>query len=298
MSSIPERTIGVVILNYKSYLDTETLVHELLSNKTKHRLIIQIVDNASPNDSFSYLWDKFKDVSDVYVNKNNENSGFACGNNFGLKLLAKYSPDYALVLNNDVHFDTSILDKLVTVYESINNVGAVAPLQCYPSGQYDKRGLAIPNFINDFFSYTYIYYRLWRDSLDIVENTEYKGVRKVGIIPGCFIFIDYALFESIGFFSEDTFLFCEERFLARKLKDIGRSNYLLLDCHFIHDHSKTINDEASFLRQLGLLHDGRVAYTRRYRKFASLKVALLNLMWFYQSNRVKLIAFLRKNLFQ
>ncbi len=294
MSDNIGKKIGIVILNYKSFLDTEILINELLAQSTAHELIIQVVDNASPNESYEYLNDKFGEISNVHIYANSVNSGFAKGNNVGLRLLESYSPDYALVLNNDIHFDISILDKLIAVYERINDAGAISPLQKYPSGDVDCKTLVLPDFIHDILSYTYFFSKVQRSSLAFSENCSYPGVRKVDVIPGCFIFISFELFRSVGYFSEDTFLFCEERFLARKLKDAGRSGYLLLDCSYIHDHSKTINSEVALLRQLRMMHDGKVAYTRSYRRFPTIKIALLRCMWLYQSCRIRTVAFLRR----
>lgn len=294
MSSTGCRKIGIVILNYKSYLDTEILVKELLSQETPHELIIQIVDNASPNESYTYLKDKLGNIPNVYIHANSENSGFAKGNNVGLRLLESFSPDYALVLNNDVHFDISLLDKLVTVYERIDDAGAMAPLQQYPSGEVDCKTLVLPGFLHDVLSYTYMFSKRQRCALTFKENCSHLAVRRVDVIPGCFVFISYDLFRNVGFFSEDTFLFCEERFLARKLKDAGRSSYLLLDCSFIHDHSKTINGEVALLKQLRMMHDGKLAYTRAYRHFPTVKVAVLRCMWAYQNCRIRTMAFLRR----
>lgn len=283
------KTIGVVILNYKSYKDTESLVKDLISQKSEHNIVIQIVDNASPNESYEYLSTNLKDIPSVFVTANDDNSGYARGNNLGLRLLAKHSPDYALVINNDIRFDISILNRLIELSESIENVGSLAPVQYFPNGEADKQRLAIPTFWDDVTAYTYIFPKMRSTQLALKENTHYKGVQQVGIVPGSFTFIDYKLFESVGFFSEDTFLFCEERFLARKLRNIGRLNYIALDCGFVHHHSKTINSEIQIMRQFRLLHDGRVAYTKCFRRYPKLKVAILNMMFFYQYTRIKTI---------
>lgn len=288
------KTIGVVILNYKSYKDTESLVKDIVAQKSAHKLIIQVVDNASPNESFEYLSEHLKGIPNLYLTANDKNNGYACGNNLGLRLLKKYSPDYALVINNDIRFDVSILDRLIEVCETIDNVGAVAPVQYYPNGEPDRMRLALATFWDDVTAYSYTFARLRSTQLSLRENTQYKGVEQVGIVPGSFTFIDYKLFESVGFFSEDTFLYCEERFLSRKLKEIGRLCYIVLDCGFVHHHSKTINSEFDFKRQFRMLHEGRIAYTRRFRRFPKLKVAVLNFMYHYQIARVSTIKAIKR----
>ena len=286
--------IGIVILNYKTYLDTEILVKEIIGEETQHELFIQVVDNASPNESAEYLSKKLADMKNVFFYANNENSGFAKGNNIGLRLLKEYNVDYALVLNNDIHFELSVLDKLIETYNKIPDSGVIAPLQKLPNGELEKfRSLNFPTFLMDVLSYTYFLIR-FEKKWEYKQNTDYSNVQKVSIIPGCFIFIDYKLFESVGFFDECTFLFCEERFLSKKMTNVGKSNYLLLDCSYIHDHSKTIKKEVPSLNQRRLLHDGRIKYTKKYRSFPLLKTYILSVFWYYSIMIFKLYKFLKK----
>lgn len=49
--------IGIVILNYKTYKDTIRLVKDLLSFSISDDFIIVVVDNDSPNESYSVLDD-------------------------------------------------------------------------------------------------------------------------------------------------------------------------------------------------------------------------------------------------
>ena len=287
--------IGIVILNYKTYKDTERLVNEIIHSESKHDIFIQVVDNDSPNESYDYLVANLKQPN-VGIFLNDKNSGFAKGNNVGLNMLQSFSPDYALILNNDIRFELSVLDKLIETYQSIGDCGAIAPIQKLPSGENERfHSLLQPTFKMDIFSYTQLFLRRkrwWKYS----ENTPYKGVQEAPIIPGCFVFIDYNLFAEIGFFDESTFLFCEERFLAKKLYDIGKKNYILLDCYYIHDHSKTIKHEVSSLNQKRLLRDGQIAYTKKYRKHPILKTFFINVMWQYYKLVFYMKLFVKKQL--
>lgn len=287
------RRIGIVILNYQTFAETERVVKELLSQECSHDMFIVVVDNASPNNSYEYLQSALGNYANVLVYKNGENSGYAKGNNVGLCLLAPKEPEYVLVVNNDVHFNVSVFDKLIEAYERVDDAGAISPLQYYGTGELNRARLDIPSFWEDMFDYTFLLSRLTSSSLDFKENTPYKDVFKVGRNHGSFILMDYKLFSELGFFTEDTFLFCEERFLARKLLDAGKSCYMHLGCSYIHDHSRTISNEVAFLRQLRLLHEGRLAYTRRYRKYPELKSMLLSLMWAYQYARVRISSYVR-----
>ena len=280
--------IGIVILNYKTYLDTEKLVKEIVAQKTIHKLYIQVVDNASPNESAEYLSKNLSGIENVSFYANNENSGFAKGNNVGLRLLKKHNVDYALILNNDVRFDLSVLDRLISVYDEVKDAGVIAPLQKLPNGELEVfETLNCKNFLYDLSSFTY-FIRKFRKKWQYKENTVYKNLQKVDIVPGCFLFIDYNLFENASFFDESTFLFWEEHFLYKKMEQAGKSNYLLLDCSYIHDHSKTINQEYVQLGQFKLYRDGLIAFTKKYRSLPFIKCLLINIMFNYTALRINI----------
>ena len=119
-------------------------------------------------------------------------------------------------------------------------------------------------------------------------NAGENRVQCVDFIPGCFIFIDYNLFESIGFFDESTFLFCEERLLFKQMQKKNRQNYFILDCFYVHEHSKTINNEVSLLKQKRLLLEGYIIFTQKYRRFPQLKVFLLKFAFIIYSIKTRL----------
>lgn len=268
--------VGVVILNYKTYKDTIRLVNDLLSFEMKDELQIMVVDNYSPNESFVILKKELYGIHNVKVIQSDENGGYAKGNNIGLRALKEYNPEYALILNNDVYFTENTLKNCIDSYQKLSNVGQISPLQMLPNKKIANLGnLKCNTFVEDILNHFVLYHKFSKRKIEYLPKVAENNVLKVDIIPGCFIFIRFKLFESIGFYDEDTFLFCEERFLYKKLSDIGYHNYLLLDDAYIHDHSLTIKKEVDIIRQKKLYNDGQVIYTKKYRTLPGLKSFLL-----------------------
>ena len=82
--------------------ETKNCVDSILTNVNGDKKII-IIDNASPNNSFSILSELFANDNTVDVITTDNNLGFACGNNFGYRYaLDKYQPDFIVVMNNDM----------------------------------------------------------------------------------------------------------------------------------------------------------------------------------------------------
>lgn len=271
--------IGVVILNYKTWSETVTLTDKLLAmNSPLFDLFIEIVDNCSPNESYEYLSARYKDLPNVEVSQSSVNGGFARGNNFGLRRLAEIAPDYALVVNNDVLFEAEVLEQCVKMYPLLDRPGALAPIQYLPDGtQANFTQLKCNTFGDDLLLQFCILNKLFKRRHQYAPNTSLSNVQSVDIIPGCFMFIDYNLFSQLGFYYEGTFLYCEERFLYKKTFNANRINYILLEYNYIHNHSTTINSTVSRRRQRKLMHDGRVLFTKYYRRFPAIKIAILNI---------------------
>ncbi len=90
-----------VILHYLATDMTRKCVEEIrcLSGE-KH---IVVVDNASPNDSGKILAEEYASDEEITVILNNENAGFARGNNLGVQwVLENLEAEFVVVLNNDV----------------------------------------------------------------------------------------------------------------------------------------------------------------------------------------------------
>lgn len=263
-----------LILNYKSYKDTIIIANEILNFKPDFSFAIVIVDNNSPNDSFSVLNEQFKNINNVYTIQNHENSGFAKGNNFGLKWMNSLLPEYVCIINNDVHFELTAIEYLISIYPKLNNPGVIAPIQYLPNGKpaYFPNIENAPSFIQELKTYipfSKLHY------ISYTSNTDFIDIKYVDIIPGAFMFIDYNNFKNINFFDEETFLYGEERILAKKIKENGMKNYIVLSQKYVHQHSKTVSSEVSELRQQLLMLKGKEIYFNKYFKMPKLKITIL-----------------------
>lgn len=267
-----------IILNYKTYLLTETLVDELLTEGIGNDRII-VVDNASPNDAASYLLARYNDVDCVDIVRCDENGGFARGNNTGLRFAKRYSPQYVTIINNDVHFSTAVTSELIDRYQKLPDAGVIAPIQVDKDGrEVDFQELKLPDLMFDIRSYMFFFGNKRHKYQD---NCPVACTQRVGIIPGAFMFTDYAWFEAAGFFDESTFLYCEERFLGKKVLDRGRHCYIATDCTYIHDHGSTVSKLYDRQAQGMMIFEGRKQYIRKYRRASWLQIAILTLFYHF-----------------
>ena len=259
-----------LILNYKTYQETIGLTEKLCEEGLIDKHVL-IVDNASPNNSFEILRKQFDGYKNVEVIASPENGGFAKGNNFGLRYAKKYNPQYVCIINNDVLFSMATIDHLCEWYEKLPSVAFISPRQILPNGKEAQfRNMDVPTIWTDLSQYNF-----WGKIHHYTENTDIKGVHKIGIIPGAFTFTSYSRFEELGFFDEETFLFCEERFIAKKAQLAGLNNYIILDETYLHAHSATIKNEASAKKQRKMILEGRCIYHQKYSKLPRFSVWIL-----------------------
>lgn len=272
--------IVFIILNYNSYEDTIRVVNEILTFDGFGIKVI-VVDNNSPNNSYELLRKEFWGNYSVDVINSQNNGGYARGNNFGLRYAKKYKPLFACIINNDVHFTKDTISYLMEIWGKLSNPAIISPVQTLPGDRIATfQSLSIPSFLDDIIQY----FPFIKKQIDICCYSEdFKGCdsMKVDYVPGAFLFTKYDLFESLDFFDEETFLFGEEKMLAKKIKDNGLNCYIIPSQTYLHEHSKTINKEASLKKQRQFLHKGRIEYARKYRNCPNVCILLLNTAYLF-----------------
>ena len=89
-----------VVLHYMTYEDTVECIESIRLLEGEKDIVV--VDNASPNDSGERLEKAYKDTKGVYVLLNQQNLGFAKGNNVGYRYAKEIlGSDYIVLINND-----------------------------------------------------------------------------------------------------------------------------------------------------------------------------------------------------
>ena len=90
-----------VILHYRAAEMTRTCVERIRALNGSNYIVI--VDNASPNGTGELLAEEYAGEDNITVLLNQENAGFARGNNLGIRWVCEHlEADYVVVLNNDV----------------------------------------------------------------------------------------------------------------------------------------------------------------------------------------------------
>ncbi len=113
--------ISFVILHYLVADETIQCVDSILAN-VEGKISIIVVDNSSPNSSFSELCEHYTKNKRVFLIKNSFNSGYASGINFGYNFAKKkFNPDFIVAMNNDMTIlQSDFCKKIIDIFNRTN----------------------------------------------------------------------------------------------------------------------------------------------------------------------------------
>lgn len=227
--------IGIVILNYITYLDAIGCIKSIKQtfiNKYK----IYLVDNASPNNSFEELTNEFGSDTEVEIIGLDMNEGYAVGNNVGIKKAVEDGCRYILVSNSDVIYYDQSINKLFDFIECQKDAGIVGPVTHRVNKEayyYVRKEMKFIHIISKNKVYRYLFRHIKSNSY-FYEPEDLKDKTVVGCVQGCCMLMRVEALQKINFFDENTFLYMEEPILERKLSKTNYKTYYFPYAHIIH----------------------------------------------------------------
>ena len=125
--------VYVLVLNYSSFEDTIQCV-ETLRRLDHSNVRLLVIDNASPDGSGKALSQRFGEAEFLQLPMN---TGYAGGNNAGIRVALERGADYVFVVNPDIRVDESTVshcvelmqrDRTMMSRETLEQVGGFDPL--------------------------------------------------------------------------------------------------------------------------------------------------------------------------
>lgn len=197
---------------------------------------IIIVDNASPQRDVDTLQDEFPQIKII---KSERNLGFAGANNLGFR---ESTGTYVLFLNPDTKLIEPSINVLFEAIQSLPDTGIVGCKLLNSDLSVQTSSIQkFPTILNQALDTEYLRLRwphcpLW----EIAPLFSLEGkVYKVEVIPGACMLLRRNVFEQVGMFSEDYFMYAEDLDLNYKVKHAGFSNYYVSKTAIIHHGGKS-----------------------------------------------------------
>ena len=227
--------LSVIIVNYNVKELLEQCINSIITSGKNLKIEIIVVDNNSFDGSVEYLKAKFPDQPTLKFISNTTNVGFAKANNIGVKDSAG---KYVLILNPDTVLQEDTLEKCISFYENGKDMGALTCKLLLPNGRLDlacRRSFPTPSValyrmlgLSKLFpgSKTFGKYNL--TYLD--EDKTYE----VDAIVGAFMLIKRDIYDKVGGFDEDYFMYGEDLDLCYRIKKAGYKIFYFSDTSIIH----------------------------------------------------------------
>ena len=247
------------------------------------RLPIVIVDNCSTDQSYQSIKETFEGDQCTYIIKNVQNTGYAAGNNVGLRYIEKQLPeiDTVCIMNPDIRIDS--LEILHHLYSTLwlDDKLAVVTAQTIYNGN-----LRYPNdFGWKYLTSTYMMFGGTLLGKIIKPSIRYTSVKVtngymayVDIVQGCFFMAKMKPFQQVGFFDENTFLYEEEAILGKKMQQAGYKEAVLLDTFIFHNHhekDKRLIKKQTKLFDMMCFYNSRKYYINFYSDETEIKKKLM-----------------------
>lgn len=197
--------VAIILVNYKDYAKRylEDCLLGLRSQDFIGEIKLYIVDNETSEESFKYLKSQ---VPEAEIIRNQNNDGFAKGNNDAIKKALETGFAYVVLFNLDTIIDKSAISEMVKLAESSEWIGVVqSRLMLWP----DKE--KVNSIGNDTH---FLGFGFCRGYNEIYKDKEIKDGKEIFYPSGAAVLFKSKVLKEIGLFDEDYFMYNEDQDLG------------------------------------------------------------------------------------
>ncbi len=199
---------------------------------------IIVVDNNSPDDSCQMVAELFPSVKLI---ENKDNSGFSKGNNIGV---AQAKGEYLCILNPDTVIAEDTFLKLIDFADSKENLGIIG---CQ---LIDGKGKFLPESKRNIPSPKVSLKKMLGNNKDYYSNhIQVYSKGKVEVLVGAFMFLKQNVYNVVGGFDEDYFMYGEDIDLSYKVLKAGYDNFYFGETTIIHFKGESTLKDSSYAKR-------------------------------------------------
>ena len=229
------KKISVVILNWNGVGMLQKFLPKVVEYSAMEGVEVCVADNASTDESVSYLQANFPNVRLIVLDKN---YGFADGYN---RALEQVEAEYVVLLNSDVEVTPHWLEPLVEYMNTHPEVAACQPkIRAERNKAYFEYAGASGGYL-DCFGYPFCRGRIF----DVVEKDEgqYNDVAPIFWATGAALFIRLKDYREAGGLDGRFFAHMEEIDLCWRLRSRGRGIVCIPQSVVYHVGAATLKKE-------------------------------------------------------
>ncbi|XCF05563.1 glycosyltransferase family 2 protein [Tamlana crocina] len=244
--------LSIVILNYNVRHFLELCLRSVSAAISNIDAEIIVVDNHSEDDSCDMVKTLFPNVKLI---ANTENMGFSKGNNVGV---AQAQGEYLCILNPDTVVAEDTFERLLEFAETKTQLGAIG------CKLINGAGLFLPESKRNIpYIKASVKKMLGNPSEYYATHLEANAIGKVDILVGAFMFLKRQVYNKVGGFDEDYFMYGEDIDLSYRILKAGYKNYYLGSLTAVHFKGEsTLKDKNYAKRFFGAM---QIFYRKHFK---------------------------------
>lgn len=241
--------VSVIIVNYNTLQMTKECIDSIVKCTSDVEYEIILVDNASTDGSRDFF-ENDKRIKYIYSDRNN---GFGKANNIGV---SNSCGEYIFMLNSDTLLKNNALSYLLQFHKENEkkNIGFIGCELVDINNHVNGSGSRFPTLANELG-------RLFHLSFH-KETTLSTFPYKVDYVLGADMFVSRNVFNQVGGFDEQFFMYYEESDLQRRTHALGYSNYIIYGPKIVHLEGKSTKGVT--LSKRLMVDKSRFLYLRKY----------------------------------
>jgi GT2 family glycosyltransferase len=240
--------LSVIILNYNVRYFLEQCVLSVQKALEGIEGEIIVIDNNSSDDSCVMMKQRFPNVTLI---ENKENAGFPKGNNIGV---AQAKGEFICILNPDTVVAEDTFVKILNTPDSYRdwtlNTGIIGCKLIDGTGNFlpeSKRGIPTP-----WVAFTKIFglYKLSNAfGKYYAQHLSENQSGEVEILVGAFMVMKRDLYNEIGGFDENCFMYSDDIDLSYMALQKGRNNYYFHETSVIHYKGESTVKDGTYMKR-------------------------------------------------
>lgn len=237
--------LSVIILNYNVRCFLELCVLSVQNAIQNIEAEIIVIDNNSPDDSCEMMKQRFPNVKLI---ENKENSGFPKGNNIGVAIA---QGEYICILNPDTVVAEDTFTKVLAFAKKQKDIGIVGVKLIDGIGNFlpeSKRGIPTP-----FVAFTKItgLYKIFPKTFGkyYAQHLSENETGKAEILVGAFMLMKRELYNEIGGFDENCFMYSDDIDLSYSALKKGKTNYYFHETFVIHYKGESTVKDGIYMKR-------------------------------------------------
>lgn len=234
--------VSVIIVNYNTSHLTNACIDSVIKYTSNLNYEIILVDNASSDGS----QELFRSRKDIIFIESNVNLGFGRGNNLGVN---NAKGNFLFFLNSDTLIIENSIFHLYEFFKRNEDQLKIGALGCKLVDAELKimnSGGGFPKVVNDLKEYYYVaLQKIFKATLAARDPYDFsKPFFEIDYVIGADLMMRKSIYDSLGGFDEQFFMYYEESDLQFRLWEKGLKCYITTETQIIHLEGGSTNSES------------------------------------------------------